>query len=314
MGNLLFEIEDTGSGIAAEEMGQLFEAFVQTETGRKSQEGTGLGLPISQEFVQLMGGNITATSTLGQGTIFRFNIPIALAERDDIPTKGETDRVLALAPDQPQYRILVVEDRPESRVLLVNLLVSVGFQVREAANGREAIALWESWQPHLIWMDMRMPVMDGYEATKYIKGHLKGQATTIIALTASALETDRAVVLSAGCDDFARKPFREEVIFEKMAQHLGVRYLYEESSQARATGQESQGGHRSDLLLAEGLTAMPAEWIAELNRAARSGDDEIIEDLISQIPEQYAPLAAVLTNLVNNFQFEQLAQLTQAKQ
>jgi CheY-like chemotaxis protein len=103
--------------------------------------------------------------------------------------------------------------------------------VREAENGQQAVALWDSWQPHLILMDMRMPVMDGYEATKRIKFHLKGQATVIIALTASAFEEDRTMILSAGCDDFVRKPFQEEVLLEKIATHLGVRYVYEESSQ-----------------------------------------------------------------------------------
>jgi CheY-like chemotaxis protein len=144
--------------------------------------------------------------------------------------------VIGLESGQPQYRILVVDDRLESRVLLVKLLTSVGFEVLEAVNGQEAIELWSSWEPHLIWMDMRMPVMDGYEATKRIKADLKGQATAIVALTASAFEEERSVVLSAGCDDFVRKPFRESVIFEKMAQHLGVRYIYAESASSTSAG------------------------------------------------------------------------------
>ncbi len=228
---LHFEVEDTGPGIAADELDTLFEPFVQTKTGKMSQEGTGLGLPITRQFVQLLGGNITVSSTLGEGTIFKFDVKVTLAPAAEIQTATSTRQAIALAPNQRTYRILVVDDRGESRQLLLHLLSRLGFEVREAENGQQAVALWDSWQPHLILMDMRMPVMDGYEATKQIKSHLKGQATVIIALTASAFEEDRTMILSAGCDDFVRKPFQEEVLLEKIATHLGVRYVYEESSQ-----------------------------------------------------------------------------------
>ncbi|MFM6357451.1 MAG: response regulator, partial [Planktothrix sp.] len=105
----------------------------------------------------------------------------------------------------------------------------MGFELKEARNGLESITIWNEWEPHLIFMDMRMPVMDGYEATKYIKSTTKGNATAIIALTASVLEEEKAIVLSAGCDDFIRKPFTEQSIFEALAQHLGVEYIYEET-------------------------------------------------------------------------------------
>jgi PAS domain S-box-containing protein len=229
---LHFEVEDTGPGIAADELDTLFEPFVQTKTGKMSQEGTGLGLPITRQFVQLMGGNITVSSTVGEGTIFKFDLKVTLAQAGEVQTAASTRQAIALAPNQPTYRILVVDDRGESRQLLLHLLSRLGIEVREAENGQEAVALWDSWQPHLILMDMRMPVMDGYEATKQIKSHLKGQATVIIALTASAFEEDRTMILSAGCDDFVRKPFQEEVLLEKIATHLGVRYVYEESSRS----------------------------------------------------------------------------------
>ena len=170
-----FEVEDTGPGIAAEEIELLFEPFGQTETGRKSQTGTGLGLPISRRFVQLMGGDISVSCGLGKGSIFQFDIQVGLGEATEIETTKSQHQVIGLAPDQPEYRILVVEDRLENRQLLVQLLTMIGFVVREAENGQEAIALWSSWQPHLIWMDMRMPVMDGYEATKQIKARAMGR-------------------------------------------------------------------------------------------------------------------------------------------
>jgi len=306
--SLYFEIEDTGSGIAADEIETLFDPFVQTKSGQLSQEGTGLGLPISRQFVQLMGGEITVSSTLGEGTIFKFDIKVTLAEANEVQTATPTRRVLFLAPDQPTYRILGVDDRLESRQLLLHLLSPLGFEVREAENGQQAVALWDSWQPHLILMDMQMPVMDGYEATKQIKSHLKGQATIIIALTASAFEEQRTMILSAGCDDFVRKPFREEVLLEKIATYLGVRYIYEDLSQP--TSQKL--GEKVEVLTSEALAVMPKEWRSQLYLAAKGCNDEEILTLIEQIPEPHTALKPRLIDLVDNFRLDTIIDLTQA--
>ena len=307
---LHFEVEDTGPGITPSELGRLFKPFVQSEAGRKSHEGTGLGLTISQQFVRLMGGEIAVSSTLGHGTIFSFEIPVSPAAVVEAQPRQHYRRVIGLAPDQPKYRILVVEDKWENRQLLVKMLESVGFEVREAENGQEGVAIWESWQPQLIWMDMRMPVMDGYEATRQIKAHLKGHATIIIALTASAFDEERAVVLSAGCNDFVRKPLREEVIWEKMMQYLGVRYVYEESTQQVAIASQLEETERYTLK-AESLRVMPPEWVAQLHQAALRTDEKLIFDLIEQIPQDYSPMATALADLVNNFRIDKIIDLTQ---
>jgi two-component system sensor histidine kinase/response regulator len=318
--SLFFEVEDTGAGIAPEELDELFTAFGQTETGRKSGEGTGLGLPISQKFVQLMGGTITVSSNPAQGTTFAFDVQVKLAQAADISKTHQTSRVIGLAPDQPNYRILVVEDRLESRLLLVKLLTSLGFSVREAENGQEALELWSSYSPHLILMDMRMPVMDGYEATTQIRSHLKGQTTVIIALTASVFEEERNIVLSAGCDDFVHKPFREEVLLEKMAEHLGVRYLYEEVKSPDVVSgdgafEETQGEFMiTDQSLSLHLSQMPTEWIEQLHQAANKCFDHVIIQLIKEIPQAHAPLAIALENWANNFLFEQVIDLIQEVQ
>ncbi|MBD2306740.1 response regulator [Chroococcidiopsis sp. FACHB-1243] len=307
---LHFEVEDTGPGIAASELERLFKPFVQTEAGRKSHEGTGLGLTISQQFVRLMGGEIAVSTTLGHGTIFSFEIPVSPAAVVEVQPRQHYRRVMGLAPDQPKYRILVVEDKWENRQLLVKMLESVGFEVREAENGEEGVAIWESWQPQLIWMDMRMPVMDGYEATRQIKAHLKGHATIIIALTASAFDEERAVVLSAGCNDFVRKPLREEVIWEKMMQYLGVRYIYEESTQQVAIAPQQEEKEPYTLTV-QSLRVMPPEWVAQLHQAALRTDEKLIFDLLEQIPQDYAPMATALADLVNNFRIDKIIDLTQ---
>lgn len=301
---LSFAVEDTGLGIAASELKDLFEPFVQTETGRNSGQGTGLGLPISRKFVQLMGGDITVSSTLGEGTTFYFDVQLETVPA--IESKSPQQQVIGLEPGQSEYRILVVDDRYENRRLLTKLLTPIGFQVCEAENGQDAIALWQSWEPHLIWMDMRMPVMNGYEATKQIKSHLQGQATAIVALTASILEEEKAIVLAAGCDDFVRKPFREEVIWEKMAQYLGVRYIYQQQDNL-----VSEPTVPTLLLEPASLEVMSAEWIEKLHYAATQLDAAQMLELIAQIPEKHAALAQALRQKVNDFDFDQILNLTQ---
>ncbi|MEG5053365.1 MULTISPECIES: PAS domain S-box protein [unclassified Microcoleus] len=313
---LLFEVEDTGSGISAAEMDNLFKPFAQTESGKKAQEGTGLGLPISKQFVKLMGGKMTVTSTPGRGSIFRFDVKVSLPNEMEIQVAQTASRVVGLEPGQPEYRILVVDDRLESRLLLVRMLTSLGFAVQEAENGVQAVEMWSSWEPHLIWMDMRMPVMDGYEATKQIKAHLKGQVTVIIALTASAFDEERSVILSAGCDDFVAKPFREQVILEKMAKYLGVRYVYDReaslSYDAAVSAEVSTATETADLpftLNTSFLEAMPAEWVDQLYSAADAVDNEEIFRLLLSIPPINASFGSAIADLANNFRCDRIIDL-----
>ncbi len=302
---ILFEIEDTGPGIAPYELEGLFEAFVQTKVGKEAQEGTGLGLPIARKFVQLMGGDMTVSSEVGQGTVFQFYIQIIAVDTTEIEDKQPMRRVVALEPNQPQYRILIVDDKSYNRQLLTKMLVPLGFEVKEGCNGHEAIEIWKTFEPHLIWMDMRMPVMNGYEATTQIKTHLKGQATAIIALTASILEEEQAVILSTGCDDFVRKPFHEHDIFEKMAQYLGIRYVYEELTPS--TPQATP----TDLSFQESLAAMSKEWIDQLYQAAELIDNEQVLQLIEQIPPEYAFLIQAIKDWVNGFRCDKIIDLVE---
>ena len=318
---ILFEVEDTGPGIAHNELHKVFTAFEQTTTGRNSQQGTGLGLPISRRFVQLMGGDITVKSHIGKGSVFGFDIQVNVAEALQVRQQSKR-RVIGIETGQSQYRLLVVDDSVENRLLLTQLLTSLGFSVCEAENGQQAIAIWETFAPHLIWMDMRMPVMDGYEATKQIRARERemgrwadgqmgrcctqhsGQLskTVILALTASGLHEEKAIVLSAGCDDFVRKPFREEIVFEKMAQHLGLRYVYASQS---ATAQTFPAFE----LTSKALAMMPSTWTAQLFQAADSVDNERIFHLLEQIPAASAPLAQALAHLVDNFRCDQIIDL-----
>ena len=322
---LFFEVEDTGKGIASKEMGNLFQPFVQTTSGIEAREGTGLGLTISRQFVRLMGGDIYLISTVGKGSTFRFDIQVTLAEAKAVAPTLTHGRVLQLAPDQPTYRILVVDDRPEGRDLIAQLLGTVGFETRTATNGQEAVQQWQQWHPHLIWMDMRMPVMDGYEATRQIReqeAQGRGnsthslnpplhQPTVIIALTASAFEEERASILAAGCDDFVRKPFREQVIFVKMAEYLGVQYAYEQNTNSQGLQKQTSRGDRKNLT-SDDLAVMPADWVTQLNQAALEVDADQILQLIEEIPATHLDLADGLTDLVSRFGFDEILELSAA--
>ncbi|AFY35328.1 PAS domain S-box protein [Calothrix sp. PCC 7507] len=311
---LYFEVIDTGLGIAPQEIDLLFEAFGQTETGRKSQQGTGLGLAISRKYIQLMGGDITVTSTLDEGSRFTFHIQISLASASAIQTHQNQGYVIGLAPAQTEYRILVVDDARDSRTLLVKLLTSVGFAVQEASNGQEAIAQWTTWQPHLIFMDMRMPVMDGYEATKVIKAHPQSSIsrTIIIALTANVFEEQREAMMKAGCDDLINKPFREEFLLEKISEYLGVRYLYQEANhQSADTKQKTTEQILTSNDLSSLLSPMSPEWITQVYHAAAQCSDDLILQLVAQIPADHTLLIQCFTDLAHNFQFEKIMEIAQ---
>ncbi|MDM8558129.1 two-component regulator propeller domain-containing protein [Candidatus Parabeggiatoa sp. HSG14] len=305
---LEFKIADTGAGVAAEELDKLFEAFSQTETGRTSQEGTGLGLPISRKFVQLMGGDITVQSEVGKGTVFQFPIHVQTVNAIDSISEGDKKRqVLALEPNQPRYRILIADDKWDNRQLLIKLLNPYGFELREASNGQEAVDIFKEWQPHLIWMDMRMPVMDGIQATKHIRNLPDGHNIAIIALTASVLEEERENILAAGCNDFLRKPFKENDIFDLMHTHIGVRYVYE-----KVKGTEPKK-EREDIVIPDALAVLPNELLTQMQQAAMTLDIDVMPALIEQVRLHNEQLADELLKLANNFQYDRLQELINAQ-
>jgi signal transduction histidine kinase/FixJ family two-component response regulator len=299
--SLVVEVADSGEGIAQDQLPHLFEAFVQASSGARIQEGTGLGLAISRQFVRLMGGDITVKSRMGAGSTFCFDVQLAPADLSELQGQGADRRVVGIDPnDRQEYRMLVVDDKLENRRLMVEWLRMTGFQVREAGNGAEALQVWEEWAPQMIWMDMRMPILDGYEATRRIKASLQGQATVVVALTASAFEHEETMVLSAGCDDFVRKPVRESLVFDKIVQHLGVRFVYEERQPATAA---QDGAAR---LTPTHLAALPAEWVANLRQAILVADMEQVKTLIDEIRDPNPALAKELERLANQFQIDQL--------
>jgi PAS domain S-box-containing protein len=294
---LLIEVEDSGRGIAEEDLARIFEPFVQAG-GSTGQKGTGLGLAITRQFVELMGGRIGVTSQLGQGSCFRVELPLELAEETDVPNgEEEHGEVLDLAPGQGDFRVLIAEDQPENALLLCRLLEEVGFRVQAAANGVEGVEAFVRWRPHLIWMDWRMPEMDGLEATRRIRALEGGGEVKIVGLTASVFAGQREEMLSAGMDDVLYKPFRRKEIFDCLGRHLSLRYRRGE----RAADADSGAEKTLDRLA---LAALPEELRQELGDALVALDPQRIDALIGRIAERDPALGQFLRYHADNFDYE----------
>jgi CheY-like chemotaxis protein len=299
---IVIEVQDTGPGIDPARQAKIFEPFVQG-IDVPERKGTGLGLSISKKFAELMDGSIEVESEVGKGSLFRVRLPAEIAEASDIKTSdGDQLGVIGLAPGQPARRILIVEDNRENRLLLGSLLREAGFEIREARNGEEGIDLFEQWQPHFIWMDMRMPVLDGYEATRRIRDLADGEAVKIVALTASTFKEQHPDILAAGCDDVVYKPFRGHEIFETMARLLDIAYLYEEKGE-QATPQEKI------YLTAEMLADLPEKLLQELRQATLTLNREAALEVIARIADHAPEVATGLKELVDNYQMAELQDL-----
>jgi len=184
--------------------------------------------------------------------------------------------------------------------------------VREAASGEQAIALWREWQPQLIWMDKRMPGMDGLETTRRIREEERqrdGSRVPIIALSASALEHERDEILASGCDDFVPKPFREGTIFAKMAERLGVSFVYDEPAEAPVP---SGAGATGPVLAAERLAIMPAAWLSDMRRALTAGNTRKASGLTDEVVSRDPQLADELRAMIRRYDFDALDALLAA--
>ena len=308
--SIQFEVADTGIGIAAEDLDKIFEPFSQISVERHSTVGTGLGLALVRQYVKAMGGTISVKSLPGKGTTFTVALPYESTLTSEIETQPHVRQVVGLKAGQPRYRILIAEDNTDSRVMLKQILEQVGFQVREAENGQEAVALFKSWNPHLIWMDIRMPVMDGLEATKQIRKLTARNARSatrnpiIIGLSASVFEEDKDKVLAGGCDDFVRKPFQVAEIFVKMAKYLGVRYI---DRDLQTPGEKPV----TPALISADLAGLPEDFVQQINTAAKGAMSKKLLDLLQQIPPDYIHVTDAMVDLISQNQFSKIIALTE---
>jgi PAS domain S-box-containing protein len=303
---LRVEIEDTGPGISPDEQGKLFRHFEQTKTGREAGTGTGLGLAISQEFVRLMGGAITLSSQVGRGSVFVIRLPLKEGDAQAIQAKDKPRRVLGLQPGQANCRVLIADDIEDNRQLLAQLLGPIGFEIRLATNGDEAVREFERWRPDLVLMDFRMPVMDGREAIRRIRAMAAGKNTKIIAVTASAMDENRQQLLEIGADDFISKPFREAELFEKVRAHLKVKFVYDEDSAAPIAEEAVQ-------LTTEALAGLSQGIVDRMRQAVITADLDQLLATIQEIQERDPRIAGALRCLAEGFQYERLLVLLRVR-
>ncbi len=313
---LLFEVEDSGIGIAPEELSRIFFAFEQSSTGKLTTEGTGLGLTISHKFVELMGGKLSVRSIVGRGSTFTIQLPIVCDRCSLSPVRVHPRSIVGLVPNQPRYRILIVDDQADNRELLGRMLTCLQLDIQTATNGQEAIDFWQQWCPHLILLDLFMPKMDGFTTTQKIRQveqtqhHCQFKSTKIIALSASVLEADRHRAIEVGCDSFLGKPFQANDLYHVIGQQLDLRFSYTEATAATAPPLEQPLLPQPiDPLRMASVDFMPIEWQAQLYQAALRCRDEQVLEMVAQIPTEHQAIADQLRLYAQKFQFEMILSL-----
>jgi len=294
-----------------EVISNLFQPFVQVHSEHHAGKGmgTGLGLAISREIACLMGGEISVTSKVGKGSIFRFSIPLMEGEMEHVERATRLQRVIGLKSGHPGYRVLIVDDTEDNRDLLTEMLSRTGFSTRMASSGKEALELFKTWRPHLILMDMRMPSMDGLEAIQWIRATARGNTVKIMSVTANTFESMRQEALEAGADDFLGKPFRQEELFEKIRLLLGVEYEYDLEKRENALPDTAATPDFSP----EELASLPLELGEQMRQAAVNADYDLLLELIQRVESTNKNLSQGLCDLVEQYNYQKLLDILNSK-
>ncbi|WP_323252026.1 GAF domain-containing hybrid sensor histidine kinase/response regulator [Spirulina sp. CCNP1310] len=298
--DLKLTITDTGYGIPATALEAIFEPFTQTTTGQRTPQSTGLGLPISRQFAQLMGGDIAVTSTPGAGSCFTLTLPFTVAASCPLPLYGQPSRtIIGLKKPELRPRILVIDDEPDGQFLVTYLLESIGFEVLCCGDGNAVIPLWSTWQPHLILLDIQLPGIDGLQVATHIRQ--QDGETPIIALTAFAFDRDRQAALAVGCNGFLSKPFQSQTLLHVIGQHLALDYLYGDSRPLSPI--DMLGRWRSQL---------PPDWPADLREAAEQCNEQEIRRLLQALPAEGEAVHHDLLKIVETYDFDQILTIAQS--
>jgi len=302
-GKLRFEIRDTGSGIAQEQLQAIFQPFEQVGDRRRHTEGTGLGLAISQRIVELMGSTIQVQSEMNVGSIFWFDVNISQAD-EWVKTSQIDDRGQIIGIKDRQPKIVVVDDKWANRSVISNLLSPIGFEVSEANDGEEG---WEKIlevQPDLIVTDLLMPEVDGFELIKRVRESENFKDLIIIVSSASVFETDQYRSLEAGANTFIAKPVQATELLQKLQQYLELEWVYEANEAPLAIGSDTNE-----------LISPPATEMEILYELAMKGNfREIVQQavLLEQLDPKYIPFAKRLHQMAKDFQDEEILTFIQS--
>jgi len=296
-------VSDTGRGIAADDLQRIFDPFVQADQNSVSQSGTGLGLAISRQYARIMGGDLTAESREGDGSTFRLTIPVVAAEPPTAAMKNiPITRIVGIENNDRDYRILLVDDEASNRDVLDRMLSPIGFTVRQASGGKEAIAAFAHWKPHLILMDIRMPEVDGITAIRSIRATQTGRTVPIIGVSASVFDEDRATVLDSGADGFVAKPVQESDLLEKIGRCLKIDYRIESSEATTISGEPPA-------LKREHLAGLPDTLVAEMRTAVEGGYMGRMTELARRAADHSPTVSRKLLELVHQYDLETLGDL-----
>ena len=301
--SLVLEIEDSGVGILESEIGDIFSQFGQTTSGINEGSGTGLGLTISQEYAHLVDGEITAFSEKDKGSLFRLTLLVSPCTATNLIKPIEARLPLKLMPELENIRILIVDDKEENRLFLHQILEPLGFLLKESVNGKEAVENFQSWNPNLIIMDIKMPIMDGKEATRRIKALSSGNDVKIIALTASAFEEDQINIMKSGADGFLTKPVKDHEIYDMIAVQLGISYQYEEKILQDKVRQEAETANSWD------EAPLSQEGSDKMREAIEAGDVELLMKCLDKLSGQGHSLAKQLQTLAQRYEYEKMINL-----
>jgi CheY-like chemotaxis protein len=266
-----------------EDREHVFQSFVQLKDRLHLEMGTGLGLTISKQYIDLMGGHIGVGGEYGKGSVFYFEIPVTEITTEIKKEFSETHEIIGVEKANKRYLVLIADDQLENRLLLHELLEPYGIELRDAVNGRQAVDIYEEWKPGLIFMDIRMPDLNGMEATKIIREKEGGNLVKIIALTAHALEEERIEILNSGCDDLIRKPYQDYEIYEALSKHLAVKFIYSNDISIPSKHKEE--------LSEQALRNLPTEIRRELYHAIELLDDKMAVTSIEKIKKMIRSLA-----------------------
>jgi len=227
-----FAVADTGIGIAPEDLPKIFLPFQQVGDVKYKTEGTGLGLAISKTLIEKMGGTLNVDSILGEGSTFWMDLDLPIAFGEIVATELTNKPMIIGYQSVKKYKILVVDDKWENRSIIYNFLAPLGFEILEANDGQEGVEKAIKMHPDVILMDLMMPRMNGFDATRQIRGFPEMQKMIILAASASVFGHHRQESLAAGCNDFIHKPIREEILLEQLQKYLNLTWIYEPSELA----------------------------------------------------------------------------------
>jgi signal transduction histidine kinase/ActR/RegA family two-component response regulator len=299
IGKIGIRVTDTGPGIPADKIQEIFEPFKQADTA--GEGGTGLGLAITKSFIELMGGTLSVHSEVGVGSVFAFEIPVegvGVASE----SKTGTGRVVGYKSERP-VKVLIVDDIAVNRDVLRGLLQPLNFELAEAENGKIAVERYAQFMPDVILMDLRMPVMNGLEATDVIR-QMTG-SPKIIAVTASAFEQDKSEVLARGFDDFVSKPFRTEKLLETIARVAGLEYVFSDDPPV-------YDEQVVEIDYAALRSRLSDEWMARLSEAATMGNFNAVSECAADLDvadDQLRLFKEKLENIAAEFDFDRLEAL-----